>query len=166
VRGQWVGTYTGTNLGRAIVDVDEVGGRFRGYAYMYDSNSGLPSTRADINVSVPAGNTLQARLPLQPINPLTGDATTWAYLATSYATGTQFPKYADVHISWTATDLAVSWMTDIGTQGSMKLPVTQAESPSTYSPEPTVTNWNAFKAFVDQLPPDRHIFRGQENSHW
>ena len=57
-------------------------------------------------------------------------------------------------------------MTDIGTQGSMKLPVTQAESPSTYSPEPTVTNWNAFKAFVDQLPPDRHIFRGQENSHW
>jgi hypothetical protein len=48
----------------------------------------------------------------------------------------------------------------------MKLPVTQAGNPSTYSPEPTVTNWNEFKAFVDQLEPDRYIFRGQENSGW
>jgi hypothetical protein len=29
-----------------------------------------------------------------------------------------------------------------------------------------VTNWNEFKAFVDQLEPDRFIFRGQENSGW
>jgi hypothetical protein len=42
VRGQWVGAYAGSNSGLAIVDIDEVGGQFRGYAYMYDSNQGLP----------------------------------------------------------------------------------------------------------------------------
>ncbi len=137
MRDQWLGTYTGSNSGRAIVDIDEVGRQFRGYAYMYDSNLGLPSTRADINVSIPAGIVLQARLPLQPIDPTTGDATTWATLATSYASGVQFPNYADVQISWNAASLTVSWMTNIGTNGSMVLPVTQAGHPSTYKPEPT-----------------------------
>jgi hypothetical protein len=68
VRGQWVGAYAGSNSGLAIVDIDEVSGQFRGYAYMYDSNQGLPSTRAGINVRVPGANNLQARLPLQPPN--------------------------------------------------------------------------------------------------
>ena len=166
MRGQWVGAYAGSNSGFAIVDVDEVGGQFRGYAYMYDSNQGLPNIRADINVRVPGANNFQARLPLQPMHPISGDATTWAALASSYPPGIQFPNFADVQISWTATDLTVSWVTDIGTQGSMKLPVTQAGTPSTYNPEPTGTNWSQFKAFVDQLEPDRYIFRGQENSHW
>jgi hypothetical protein len=44
--------------------------------------------------------------------------------------------------------------------------VTQAGNASTYYPEPTVTNWNDFKTFVNQLEPDRYIFRGQENSAW
>jgi FRG domain len=166
VRGQWVGTYTGSNSGRATVDIDEVGRQFRGYAYMYDSNVGLPSTRADINVSVPAGNVLHARLPLQPIDPVTGNATTWAALAASYPPGIQFPKYADAQASWNAASLTVSWMSDIGTNGSMVLPVTQAGHPSICNPEPTVTDWNGFKAFVDRLEPDRYIFRGQENSSW
>jgi hypothetical protein len=122
VRGQWLGTYAGTNSGSAIVDIDEVGGLFRGYAYMYDSNVGLPSTRAHIDLPIPQGNALQARLPLQPFNPQTGDPTTWATLANSYAAGTQFPDYADVQISWTPTTLNVSWMTNIGTNGSMTLP--------------------------------------------
>jgi hypothetical protein len=39
--------------GLAIVDIDEIGGQFRGYAYMYDSNQGLPNIRADINMRVP-----------------------------------------------------------------------------------------------------------------
>jgi hypothetical protein len=155
VRGQWLGTYGGTNSGSAIVDIDEARGRFRGYAYMYDSNVGLPSTRADINVSATGGNTVQTRIPLQPIDPSTGSLTTWTALAYKYPPGTQFPNYADVQISWTATNLTASWLTDIRTQGSMVLPASKAGNASTYKAEPTVTNWNDFKAFVDKLEPDR-----------
>ena len=53
MRGQWVGAYAGSNSGLAIVDIDEVGGQFRGYAYMFDSNQGLPNIRADLNMRVP-----------------------------------------------------------------------------------------------------------------
>lgn len=37
MRGQWLGTYSGTNSGSAIIDLDEVRNRLKGYAYMYDS---------------------------------------------------------------------------------------------------------------------------------
>lgn len=166
MRGQWLGTYSGTNSGRAIVDVDEVGNRFKGYAYMYDSNAGLPSTRADINVAIPTERAFQARLPVQPIDPITGNVTTWASLAGLYPPENEFPTYADANISWTATNLTASWVTNIGTSGSMALPVTEAGKPSNYEPEPTVTNWNEFKQFVYDLERDRYIFRGQENSKW
>jgi hypothetical protein len=54
MRGQWLGTYSGTNAGSAIVDVDEFGNRFLGYAYLFKSNPALPDTRAVINVVKPA----------------------------------------------------------------------------------------------------------------
>ena len=166
MRGQWLGTYSGTNSGSAIIDLDEVGSRLKGYAYMYDNNAGLPSTRADINVDKPAGNDLQARLPLLPIDPNSGDTTVWAAIASKYPAGTRFPTYADVQISRIPTHLTVSWTTDIGTSGSMALPVTLAGNPSSYVPLATVTSWAEFKNFADSLDPDRYIFRGQEKSTW
>jgi hypothetical protein len=166
MRGQWLGTYSGTNSGSAIVDIDDVGNRFNGYAYMYDNNAGLPSTRADIKVDKPAGNSLQARLPLLPIDTNTGDTTAWPAIASMYPTGAQFSTYADVQISWTPTQLTVSWRTDIGNTGSMNLPATQAGNPSNYVPLVNVTSWAEFKSFADQLDPDRYIFRGQEKSIW
>jgi hypothetical protein len=166
MRGQWLGSYAGTNSGNAVVDVDEVDNRFIGYAYMYDSNVGLPSTRADINVAKPTGNSIHARLALSPLDPITGNVTTWAAIASRYPAGTQFPTYADVQIAWTPGQLIASWTTDIGTSGSMTLPATQAKNPSTYVSLATVTNWTEFKAFTDSLDPDRYIFRGQEKSSW
>src|SRR5262249_50698277 len=145
-------------------DVDEVANRFIGYAYMYDSNVGLPPARAGINVGKPTGNSLQTRLPVQPLNPNTGDVTTWAAIASLYAPGTQFPTHADVTAAWTQMQLTISWTTNIGTSGSMTLPATQAGNPSIYAPLATVTNWTEFKTFVDSLDPDRYIFRGQERS--
>jgi hypothetical protein len=61
-----LGTYTGTNSGTATVDVDEIGNRFRGYAYLFENNPALPDTRAEINVAEPAGNSLVAQLPVSP----------------------------------------------------------------------------------------------------
>ena len=166
MRGQWLGTYSGTNTGTAIVDIDDMSNSFRGYAYLYDNNPALPNIRADINISKPPGNTLQARLPLLCIDRNTGVFTPWTAIASNYPHGTQFPTYADVQMSWTLTQLTASWVTDINTSALMTLPVTQAAAPSTYVPLATVTNWAQFKQFAYGLEPDRYIFRGHENSNW
>jgi hypothetical protein len=143
-----------------------VGNSFRGYAYLYDSNPSLPNTRADINISKPAGNSFQARLPLSFIDRNTGVFTSWTGIASSYPPGSQFPTYADVQMSWTPTQLTASWVTDINTSGSMTLPVTLAGAPSTYVPLASVTNWAQFKQFAYGLDRDRYFFRGHESSNW
>jgi hypothetical protein len=163
MRGQWLGTYSGTNSGDAIADIDEVGNRFRGYAYLFDSKPMFPDVRAEINVAKPAGNSLVDRLPLLPLNRTTGEV--GAAVASNYP-GTTFPNYADVQMSWTPTQLTVSWKTNINTSGSMILAATQARAASTYVPLATVTNWAEFKDVAYGLDPDRYIFRGQERAVW
>jgi hypothetical protein len=166
MRGQWRGTYSGTNSGTVTVDVDEIGNRFLGYAYLFESNPALPDTRAVINVVKPAGNSLVARLPLSPLIRNTGHVSPWEAVASNYPPGTTFPNYADVQISWTPKQLTASWNTNINTSGSMTLPVTRARAASTYVPLATVTNWAEFKNFAYGLEPDRYIFRGQERAVW
>ena len=114
MRGQWLGTYSGTNSGDAIADIDEVGNRFRGYAYLFDSKPMFPDVRAEINVAKPAGNSLVDRLPLLPLNRTTGEV--GAAVASNYP-GTTFPNYADVQMSWTPIQLTASWKTNINTSG-------------------------------------------------
>jgi hypothetical protein len=97
--------------------------------------------------------------------PSTGQVGLWAAVAANYP-GTQFPTYADVQMSWTPTQLTISWVTDINTSGSMALPVTQAGAPSTYVPLTAVTNWIEFKDFAYSLDPERYISRGQERAVW
>jgi hypothetical protein len=94
MRGQWLGAYSGTNSGFVTVDIDEVGNRFWGYAYLWDNDPALPHTRADINVAKPAANNLVARLPLLPIDRITGEVSSWPVIARKYPVGTQFPSYA------------------------------------------------------------------------
>jgi hypothetical protein len=55
MRGQWLGTYTGTNSGTATVDVDEIGNRFRGYAYLFENNPALQILgQKSMSLSLPA----------------------------------------------------------------------------------------------------------------
>ena len=48
MNGTWQGRYAGTNSGQIVVELDDMGDHFKGCAYAYDSNAGLPSTFAII----------------------------------------------------------------------------------------------------------------------
>ena len=44
MRGQWIGTYNGTNSGSIIANIDEFSDGFGGSAYLKDSKNVLPGT--------------------------------------------------------------------------------------------------------------------------
>jgi hypothetical protein len=93
MRGQWLRTYSGTNSGTVTVDVDEVGNRFRGCAYLFEGKPSVPDIRAEINVAKPAsGNIIKARLTLMPLIRNTGQVNSWAAPASNYPAGTIFPN--------------------------------------------------------------------------
>jgi hypothetical protein len=55
MQGQWLGRYTGTNSGEAILELDEVGDHYEGKAYIFEDEPLMPSTIA--GVSLPKGVT-------------------------------------------------------------------------------------------------------------
>jgi len=162
ISGQWIGRYTGTNSGLLVIELDDMGDHYQGRAYAYDDNKDLPSTFAFIK-SANKDDAFQVRVQLSPIDPRTGDVTTWNQLASVFP-AVVFPLYADVDLVSNENTLKVSWRTNILTSGSAEITRSKADTPTDYTPLPEVTTWEQFKRFVSGLEHRRHIFRGQSKS--
>jgi hypothetical protein len=54
LNGQWVGRFTGTNSGTAVLEIDDRGTHFEGWLYVFEDNPALPRderTKFDGNYS-------------------------------------------------------------------------------------------------------------------
>jgi hypothetical protein len=161
MNGQWIGSYTGSNSGILVIDLDDVGMRYEGGAFAYDNNTSLPTTFAPIRTPDKA-NACELNVNLFPVNPLTGDpVASWDQVKERYPSDVTFPRHATVKLSVDEQTLKVSWRTDIETFGSAQIPKTHAADPSEYKPRADVSNWEHFKSFVNALEHRRYIFRGQ-----
>ena len=50
MNGQWIGTYSGTNTGTLVADLDDVGTSYAGMVFVYDNNRGYPRTAAQVDL--------------------------------------------------------------------------------------------------------------------
>ena len=164
IQGQWLGTYSGTNNGEAILELDAIGSQFEGRVYVYDQNSQLPSTSAYVILPNATGSHRIPDLPLFPLHPFTGDFTDWPQIAQLFP-GVTFPSTADTTWTITGGTMNVTWTTNIGTSGSAILTRVDGSRPSRLVPM-TINSWDQFRNYVRDLPPYRYIFRGQENNTW
>jgi hypothetical protein len=161
MNGQWMGRYTGSNSGTLVIDLDDRGAYYEGRAYVYEDNQALPSTVALIKTQDKA-NTCRLTLPVYPIDPRTGDQTSWNQLASFFPTIT-FPAFAEVVLDYDNV-LKVSWATNTKTTGSAELAKSRAGEPTEYKPLSEVTNWKQFKEYVNELEHRSYIFRGQRRT--
>src|ERR1017187_7605556 len=150
MNGQWIGRYTGTNSGLLVIDLDDVGDHYEGGACAYDDNRSLPGTFAFIKTADKQGS-LKDRLQLLPIDPNSGEPTTWDKVANLFQPGVVVPQYADISLDVRDDTLAVDWKTDIQTTGSAEIKRTRANTPTEYQPLTEVTCWQEFKALVSDL---------------
>lgn len=163
MNGTWQGKYTGTNSGQIVVEIDDMGDHFRGCAYAYDSNPGLPSTFAIIKTPDKSSK-LKFSAPLAPLDPRTGEPTEWINIANLFqGQNVTVAKTADVECEWDDKHLKISWLTDIGTSGSADIAKSKADQPSTYKPL-SVSTWEEFKKHVTGLEQYRFIYRGQRTT--
>jgi hypothetical protein len=163
MQGQWLGSYSGTNKGEAIVELDDVGDHYEGKAYVFDDQPQMPSTLAYI--ALPKGTSHhKADFPLKPLNPISMDLTEWQHLAPRFP-GVTFPDTA--HTEWTLSNdkLKVSWTTNIGTSGEAELSKVDGSRPSELEPLGIIT-WDDFRKYVRTLPAYKFMFRGQGNNKW
>jgi hypothetical protein len=165
MNGQWIGPYSGTNSGLLVVELDDLGDHYEGFAYAYDSDASLPSLIATLHHVPKAESNFARRLPLAPIDRQTGHILTEELIKDRYP-GITAPHYADTEWSLAANGISVKWNTDAGTSGEGHVSKGNADKPSELVPLQAVTTWNEFKEYASQLKPYNAMFRGQENNEW
>jgi len=71
MNGQWTGSFTGTNTGALVIDLDDVGQIYQGTAFAYDNRRDFPRTFEAIEI--PKGqNQVSTTIHLQHIERGTG----------------------------------------------------------------------------------------------
>jgi hypothetical protein len=164
MNGQWIGTYSGTNSGHLVADLDDVGTSYQGVVFAYDVNVGYPRTFA--YVDLPKAQTrVSLRVPLQQAERGTGEIIARETMSQRFP-HIQTPTYADTEWEITPKEIALKWNTDIGTNGEGRMVKSEAANASRLTPLADVKSWEDFKNFVRSLEPYRFAFRGHENSRW
>lgn len=162
MNGQWIGTYSGTNSGMLVLDLDDVGSIYQGIVFAYDNNRALPRSFAEIQIE--KGKTqFSSRVQLANAERGTGILLTDANVAAKFP-GVAVPSYADINWTIEPTSISVTWATDIGTSGSGQLSRSKAGEPSALKAEQK--SWEEFNAFVRGLEPYKFAFRGHTESKW
>jgi hypothetical protein len=160
MNGQWIGQYTGTNLGNVMINLDDLGSHFRGVAYLTDSNTTLPGIGASFRTRNRNANFELRTDAIWAIHPATGDSAIWEDVAKLYPEGVRIPRSADVTGQWDERSLKLAWQTDVGTSGSCELPRSRAGEPSDLIARQM--GWAEFKHYAASILGKRHLFRGQE----
>ncbi len=160
MRGQWRGTFQGTNGGDIIVEIDEFETHFEGCAYLYDADASLPATFAWVRTPDKARSS-QFSVQLGTLDPSTELPVPFSAIAAKYPDVT-FPETALVASSWDDHSLSLQWQSNIGTNGTATISKSRSAERSE-CPVLPIRNWDSFKKYVENLRPGQFIFRGQAN---
>jgi hypothetical protein len=162
MHGQWNGYYQGTNTGSISVNIDEMLSTYKGVAYINEQNPSLPRTAAAFETQTKANKQTFTAL-IEPVNPFTGMADSWANIKHMYADNVVIPTSASVEVRHTKNFLHLKWVSNIGTKGKCKLPKSQASRPSNV--QSIKMDWRTFKSAIEKLDSTRSfIFRGQSDT--
>jgi hypothetical protein len=115
---QWIGRYTGSNSGRFVIELDEIGDHYEGAAVAWDENPG--SLHALIRFGTSSkGNTHHIEnVPVTIINN-NGDPVSAELPQSAKETrGITYPATVTVDIRFSGRNLSVKWQSSIGTHGN------------------------------------------------
>ncbi len=165
MNGQWTGTYTGTNKGVLLVELDDRGDHYDGTVYAIEQGTpGAPPVHGRL-LNVPKGEkSLKLTVPLTVIDALYGREIPKETLAKHFP-GTTWSDRADSEWEVGSDCIKIKWTTPAGTHGDGEV-TRPAPSNSKLVPDPNIRTWSDFKAYAVKLEPERFFFRGQENNEW
>jgi hypothetical protein len=156
MKGQWIGGYTGSAEGLILVDADEVGDGFEGYAML---DLGMPRPKPYVRFRT-ISKSQQLSMSCQVHAVLDGQPVPHELLQQRFP-DLSLPRTVDVTADWSDASLRLSWTTDVGTHGAAELPRTAAGQPSELQAK--VMNWGEYKSYVGGLRYRDFVFRGQEH---
>jgi hypothetical protein len=164
MNGQWIGPYTGTNTGTLVLELDDVGSHYEGIAHAYNNGFDQPPIFGEIQLQ--KGQAKQeVTVQLVPIERGPGTIFAPDALAERYP-GLSIASRAETKWDISPTRISITWVTDIGANGTATLNKSEAAADSELAASTEVTTWKDFKEYAVTLTPYRFLFRGQETNKW
>ena len=165
MKGQWIGKFTGSNTGEAIINVDDRGDHYEGVAYMIAGGTlpSIPTIYANFRTTDKGKTFKLDKLKMFPINPQTQLPDSWDNVKKFYGKNIEFSKYVNVEGKYYGERLRLNWKTELGYESSCELVRSKVDEPSEYLPKEKIDNWEAYKKHVIRLAQRKFIFRGQKD---
>lgn len=165
IRGQWLGSFTGTNAGRITINIDEGESNFFGKALLHHNIPPAPQLTLPVaHVQFETANknlsgTFQ-NVKLTHFHPETYETLNQQQLVERHP-GFLFPDNAMVAYAVANNRLDLSWITPVGSQGAAQIQASKAGDPSEIVGQQI--DWNGFKQAIGNEPYRKIIFRGQQH---
>lgn len=160
MRGQWLGSYSGSAEGNVMINIDEVDDHFEGVAYIYPSVKTIPASVAYFD-TLNKDNVQRTTAYISPVNPRTGfQANNWEEIKELYAEGAVYPSKATVNLKVVGDRLNVDAVSDVGTDFNAILNSTAGNSKSKIQCQKK--SWEEFKSYISALSKIGYLFRGQQ----
>ncbi len=159
MKGQWIGSYTGSVEGRLTVNVDEVGDHYEGIAYINPSVEGITSSVAYLGTQN-KDNKQETIAYINPVDPRTGFQCKWEDIKDLFAEGSAHSKTAKVTLKASGNRLEINAVSDIGTTlNSILEKPPEGEESKILGQK---MSWIEFKSNVSELSKFSYLFRGQQ----
>lgn len=160
--GQWLGTFSGTNSGKAILNVELRGAKYQGKIILLDENIKYPSLSASINFIRSKKNNYQGDLcDFIAINPYTKVPFTFNEIQvfTELYPGIKLPTNGVINnINVNNEIMTGKWNTNISTNGTFQILLKKARQNNII---PVNMSWEEYKQHIKSVRRKNYIFRGQ-----
>lgn len=161
--GQWIGLSRTEPKASIVLELDNIGDKAIGFAYLYPEELSQPASYVAINASKNCEEFSQS-LEVFHFDANLGVQLN-AELLKEHFKQFKYPEYAMVKFVYSGENkLKVEWTSEIGTHGKAILTRAEPKPRSTLVAETGVADWKSFRNFVTDDVGSGMIFRGQANA--
>ncbi|MCX5804694.1 MAG: FRG domain-containing protein [Proteobacteria bacterium] len=157
MKGQWIGRIGGDIEGHIIANIDDLGERYGGVAFVLPDNKALPSSAGFFETPDKETDT-SFKAFTAPIDPRTGLTTAWTEIQSLYP-GVNHSTEATVDICFKENELHLTAKTNLGT--TVKSDIVKKTFSTVSDIKGDVRTWEQYKTFVSTMLGQRNLFRGQ-----
>ena len=159
MKGQWIGNYKGSDTGKALINIDDIGEAFRGVAYLVSNNASIPALVAYFQTKDKLNEFEFEVKDIYPLNPKNSLIIERDKIKELFPDAI-IPKKAVISGYYKKYEVFFNVKTDIETNIKIKVKIRYNTSKSRIKSEKL--SWNDYKNKVNEFLNKNMIFRGQE----
>ncbi len=160
MKGQWLGSYTGSLDGKLMVNIDKAGDIYKAVAYVNPNDSNFPTSVAYLDIG--SDNAEQnTKAIIYPVDPSSGFQSSWEQIKHLYSSDIVHSNEADVSIKLQGGALHIDSKSDVGVELSSVLTQPSEQDESKIVGEKL--SWSEFKEHIFPFTNSQFLFRGQRS---